>query len=56
MHDLVSFCEKFDRDSKAFDRLLFVMRLLDLRQNPIEGAGSILDKFYSVKRKTLILV
>lgn len=35
MRDLTDFVEIFDRESKAFDRLLFVLRMLQLENNPL---------------------
>jgi hypothetical protein len=35
MRDLTDFIEIFERDSRVFDRLLFVLRFLHLEGNPL---------------------
>jgi len=65
LQDLKDFCDIFDRESRPFDRLLFVLRLLNLQNNPLashsgqeqaESGRDVLEKFYQRERKTIILI
>ena len=58
LRDLEDFCEIFEVESRAFERLLFVLRVVDLRGNPLvktTEAEAVLSVFYLKLRKTLIL-
>lgn len=63
--DLKDFCDIFERESRPFDRLLFVLRLLNMLDNPFTKTNpfvqkgnpeDILREFYMRERKTMILI
>ena len=63
--DLKDFLDIFEMGTRAFERLLMVLRVLNVEGNPftklnpklqLETVEELLEKFYSVPRKTLILI
>lgn len=63
--DLKDFLDIFEQGTRAFDRLLMVLRVLNIEKNPLnklnpavqkESVQELLENFYKKYRKTLILI